>query len=410
MGIDHVTAAHAELNRYFGDDQARREKCLTLAKHSVWTTNYRMLPPNTALDLAKEVFPSLMSHVEVVHGQPKVGIAASRIPVALLSNHDGDGAAAYFAAVVATKGDYVLNQDNIEGVNEMLHQVEAHFIQALTFTSSQDWASSPERRALKGTILALDPILEMTKDYADSAVLASPIVTRVHNHGDIELFAEMLESPHFSLPNPGSFVLDLGDMWLAAKAGNISLQKKLVGFVEQDMDKFAGPIRTKATLSFWKGVTAHLDALERHGNADDWREIFRQGTEVFNFDALPNGKALLMSRQLFPMLLNMAHLGQRTQAAGVELSIKELRSVLMPIEQSAKLVGRAFSPQMGADYQDMKNALGLLFKDVAPSDLSNRPLPKHLASIMSDVMDSTKWVGKASLRDRGRILSDDLGI
>lgn len=410
MAIDHLKAANVSLGHYFGADEERRQKCLLLAKHSVWTTNYRMLPPTNALDLAREVFPSLEQHLEMVYGLPRDGLVASRIPTALLERNDPEGAAAYLAAAVVSKEGYVLNEDNVEGANEMLLQLATHFTQILTFISSDIWGPSAERQHLQAVIKSLGPIFDITGEHAVAAVLTPSIATRVFNHGDIDLFEEMLDNPHFRLPNPGAFVVDLGDMWGPAKVGNLSLQKRLLSHVETDMGKFTGPTRVKATLGFWRGVTSHLDALDLSSRKEDWQEIFRLATKTFNFDSFPNGKEILKTKQAFPMIVNMSKLGSRVQAAGVKLSIDDLRLALMPLEETSKYVGRAFVPHMGADYQDMRDALGLLFKDIAPSDLSKRPLPKHLASIMSDVLDDTKWIGKASLRDRGRILSDDLGL
>lgn len=410
MAIDYLRAASDSLNQYFGDNEVRLQKCLLLAKHSVWTTNYRMLPPINALDLAREVFPSLKSHVEMVHGIPQDGLVASRIPTVLLELDDPEGAVAYLAAVVASKEGYVLNEDSVEGANEMLLQLATHFTQALTFINMDSWVQCADRQHLRDIIRSLEPIFAMTGEYALAAVLTPSTATRVINHGDVELFEEMLDNEYFRLPNPGSFVVDLGDMWKPAKAGNQSLQKRLLSFVEADMGKFSGPTRVKATLGFWRGVTSYLDAIGLSGVKDDWQEIFRLATKTFNFDSLPKGKELIKTKQSFPMMVNMAKLGAGVKSAGVDLSIEDLRLLLMPLEETSKYAGRAFVPHMGADYQDMRDALGLLFKDIAPSDFSKRALPKHLASIMSDVLDDTKWIGKASLRDRGRILSDDLGL
>lgn len=411
MATDHAAVAQAALHNYFGGDAERLEKCLTLAQYSVWTTNYRMPPPATSLALAREVFPSLSDHVELKHGLTQDGVPASKIPVTLLEKGDVQGALVYLAAAVASKGNYALSQESIEGVEEMFLHVSTHFLQVLTFTAPDAWMASTDRMAFIDLIKAMDPLFDITQEWAAPALLTAPVASKIYSHGDIALFDSILNNPHFNIPNCGSFVLDLGDLWKPAQAGNIPLQKQLLALVDADRSKFAGPIKAKATLSFWNGVHSYFDALDQSGILDDWRELFTLATDAFNYDSLPNGKAALTSQKLFQMLLNMPRLAQRAKAAGLELTIKQYRAALMPLEESAKAVGRAFVPYMGnADYEDMKDALGLLFKDIAPSDLSNRPLPKHLASIMSDVMDDTRWIGKASLRDRGRILSDDLGL
>lgn len=408
---DRAQKAHGVLTSYFGSDTERLEKCLTLAQHSVWSTLYRLPPPAIALDLAKEVFPSLTNHVEMIYDQPQIGMDATRIPTALVEHGDIKAAQAYLAAAVVSKNPgFEINEDRIEGANEMFMQLNGHFHKVLSATYESPLIESQHRADLRCLIEAVQPIVEIGGEFAEKVLLTPGIARLVYKKNDIELFREMLAHPNFVLPNPGTFAVELDDIWKPSAVGNVSLQKQLISYLEENIKNLGNINKNKAILAFWKGVPTYLDALDSSGAAGDWSLIFEQATTVFNYDALYNPKDLLKTKQLFPMLKHMAMVGQRVQASGVELSIPELRLALMPLEEASKIAGRSFAPYMGADYQDMKDALGLLFKDVAPADLSKRPLPKHLASALSDVLNNTKWIGKASLRDRGRILSDDIGL
>lgn len=411
MVVDRAKAAESVLARYFGSDTERLEKCLTLAQHSVWSTLYRLPPPAVALDLAKEVFPSLNNHVEMIYDQPQIGMDATRIPTALIEHGDVKAAQAYLAAAVVSKNPgFELDEERIEGANEMFMQLNGHFHKVLSATYESPLVESQHRADLRSIIEAVQPLVEIGGKFSERALLTPGIARLVYKKNDVELFSEMLANPNFVLPNPGTFAVELDDIWKPAAAGNVSLQKQIISYLDDNIKNLGNINKNKAILAFWKGVPAYLDALDNFGTASDWSLLFKQATTVFNYDALYNAKDLLKTKQLFPMLTNMAKVGQRVQASGVDLSIPELRLALMPLEEVSKIAGRAFAPYMGADYQDMKDALGLLFKDIAPADLSKRPLPKHLASALSDVLDNTKWIGKASLRDRGRILSDDLGL
>lgn len=408
---DQLRQAHDMLDNYFGADKVRREKCLLLAKHAIWTTKYHMLPPGPTLDLVREVFPVAKNHVEMLWDVPQEGLEAVRTPALLLQYQDLEGSLAYLAAALVTRNpEWTLDADRVEGLNEMLIHLGSHIGEMVRTTDPSSWTASYGKAILPSVIKAVEPLIDIAGDLGYPTVIGQNVASGVYKNGDLELFEQMLDNPRFSLPNRGSFVVELDDMWRPAKVGNIALQQRLIGYVEGDLNKQAGVLKTKFTMAFWRGVDSHLNELSHAGNLDDWREIFRQATKIFNTDSLPNPKALLTTKQMFPMLLNIAKVGQRAKDAGIEISYEDLRLVLKPLELAAKETGRMYVPYMGADYEDMKDTLSLLLKDVSPADFGKRPLPKHLASALSDMTENTKWIGKATLRDRGRILSDDLGL
>jgi hypothetical protein len=396
---------------YFAGDAARLELCKELARRCVWTTMNQLPDDATTMVLAQVVFPSLVDYREYICEQPLPGYPPSRILAALLEENDLEGACAYLSVIESSMPEsYPLDDNSLEPLNELVLQASAYFTTELEKLSEDELLSSTWRVSLISVIKSLIPIQEATHGKSFDAILSATIARAAYKKGDLDLFDAMISHERFDLPNPSAFTISLEDIWLPAKAGRIELQQRLIENLQQDLEKLGQVSKNKAILQFWGGVPAFFSVLQIHDDAKAWAVLLSQGIGPFNYDSLFNGKNLLLTKQLYPMFLNIAMLGKYAKEAGVDVPIEALRNILMPLERSAAISGRAWVPYMGADYKDMELALSLLFRDVAPSDLSKRPLPKHLASTLSDLLGDTKWIGKASRRDRGRILSDDLGL
>jgi hypothetical protein len=107
----------------------------------------------------------------------------------------------------------------------------------------------------------------------------------------------------------------------------------------------------------------------------------------------------------------MAALLVDVRAAGLELTEKDFRETLRPIEKVATLGKRMqWVTPMGDSFATLKADMKAGFEGHTPTELFKRPLPKELAGAMSTVMDDTRWVAKARLKDQGKIFGEDLGL
>lgn len=406
-GINSVDTPGA----FFGGDHERLEKCKELIRHAVWKPHYQVPPANLTLRLAREVFPSLNGHEEPLTAGTPNGLKAERIATALLEQGDVGGAIAYVSLIAGLKpAGYPLEEDHLTPLNETLLQISAYFQKQLSVLGGDDWMGSIQRDSLTRVLKATSDLPSITDGKAFSPILGPVIAKLVYKAGDLALFQEIFSDKNFKVSNPGTFVVELDDLWLPAKKGQLELQQVLLAHLAENAPLIGQVQLNKAILAFWKGVDSYIAPLKSAGDRGDWRILLDQGLNAFNIGSIPSPKPMVMSKQLFPMLAGICRLGCEAKKSGIDISTDELRVMLKPLETISEITGRSWVPYMGGDYKDMKADLCLLFEDIAPNDLSKRPLPKHLASALSDVLGNTQWVGKANKRDRGRILSDDLGL
>lgn len=389
---------------YWDGDTLRAKECLDFVRKCAWgNPDYK-----SSLESGIRLFPALADYSPHILDTVKIGINPCKIPAALFELNDPYSAIIFLSNIAKARPDGIdLSENNFIQISETLIHVSAFYQKKLS-AISVDWMSSKYKDELSSTISAIDDI-QVPFDGFSNPVVSPTIASLCYKAGDLDNFIMVTESRHFRNPNPGTFIVELGDIWKLGLAGNSAAQRSLIDVLASNIGNLGQVNKDKAIVSFWNGHDTYIESLKNLGKEDVSRAL-DQALKTFNFDSLQSQKQLLATKQLFKMPLGIARLAEFACSKGVELSIDQVKEVIQPISSFAKLAGRKWVSYMGRDFEDMKSSLSIVFKDIEPSDLSSRPLPKHLASILSEVLDDTKWIGKATIRDRGRILSDDLGI
>jgi hypothetical protein len=197
----------------------------------------------------------------------------------------------------------------------------------------------------------------------------------------------------------------------AAKANHLSMQLRLLEKVNGGKHEL-GPVGlSNVTLSFWKDLPALLEVLKKDGTAANYRQVFDLAIDRLSIDSVYQPAQALKKSKLFPIVSGMAKLLVDARAAGLELTEKDFRETLRPIEQVSTLGKRMqWVTPMGDSFATLKADMKAGFEGHTPTELFKRPLPKELAGAMSTVMDDTRWVAKARLKDQGKIFGEDLGL
>lgn len=396
---------HTEMDAsYCVGDSARRGEYLDFIGKCAWGS----LDYKSALESGVKLFPALERYSPHILDVVKVGINPHKVPAALFELDDTDSALFFLSNIAKATPDGInLSENDFVPLSETLIHVSAYFQKKLS-AISVDWMSSRHKDELSRVIAAIDD-LQVPFEGFSNPVVSPTVASLCYKAGDLDNFIRLTESRHFRNPNPGTFIVELGDIWKLGLAGNSAAQRCLIDVLASNIDNLGQVNKDKAIVSFWNGHRTYLESL-KNSDKEDVSKALDQALKTFNFDSLQSQKQLLATKQLFKMPLGIARFAEFACSKGVELSIDQVKEVIQPISSFAKLAGRKWVSYMGRDFEDMKSSLSIVFKDIEPSDLSSRPLPKHLASILSEVLDDTKWIGKATIRDRGRILSDDLGI
>jgi hypothetical protein len=395
----------------FGGDAVRQYWCEQLVFQVIWNDIDSMPSDVEVLRLARQVFPSLAAFNESdVPG--KEGMAPGRVAEALLEVGDIQGATDYLnVAADFLPADYALNEDSLIGISETLLYISGHFqkeIQALA--RANEWEGSACQAILGNLIDVFERLDSVTQRKAYSPVISAAVAKHLYDANDLNLFEGIWDHPAYRSRDKGALVAEFDDLWKPAKANNANLQAVLLRALCAVNDGDGKANSNRVILNYWSGLRHYVNALKDHGTLEQWTEAFGQASQFFNIDSVNNVKSLITSKQLFPMMAGMINIALGAKAAGVPFTPTEYRLAVKPLEKISEVTGRLWVRYVGDALEPMKDALKQLFNEVSPSDLSKRPLPKHLASILSEMLGNTKWIGQASKADRGRILDDELGL
>jgi hypothetical protein len=395
----------------FGGDPRRQYLCEQLVFQVIWK-HFDALPSGLEVfPMATEVFPSLAAYKEKnIANEP--GLPATRVTEGLIEVGDHQGLLDFLnVAADFLPADFPLDEDHLESLSTALVYISAHFQKTIPLLAQEKrWADSSDRALLVNLIEVSERLDLVTQRKAYSPVISPTVAKCLYNANDTALFERFWRSPALRCVNRGALVADYDSLWRPAIAGNLALQIDFLRNLVAENENDGKANSKKLILGYWSGIEHHINLLKAQGTVADWREAFNQAVESFNIDSLQNVKSMITSKQLYPMLSGMANLALAAKESGVEFTPSEYRLAIKPLEKISEVVGGRWAPHMGDAYAPMKAAMIEFFKDVMPADLSKRPLPKHLASALSDLLSNTKWIGKANKVDRGRILDDELGL
>lgn len=396
----------------FGGDSRRQYLCEQLVFQVIWNDIDALPSGLEVLRMAREVFPSLAAFpVDLNAREP--GLVGTRVAAALIQVGDHSGALDYLnVAADFLPGDFVLDEDHLIALSESLIYVSADYQKLIPgLAAEKSWEGSSQRTLLINLMDVLERLDRITERKAYSPVISPTVAKYLYDADDLTLFEKFWSSPAFRCINHGALVADYDDLWRPAKAGNLDLQVTFLRSLVADTEGDGKANSKKVVFGYWSGIHHHINLLKTQGaTVAVWEEAFKQGVKAFNIDTLKDLKTLITTKQLYPMLSGMANLAMSAKEAGVAFTQSDYRLALMPLEKISAVVGNRWIPHMGDDYAPMKATMIELFKDLSPNDLSKRPLPKHLASGLSDVLSNTRWIGKATRADRGKILDDELGL
>jgi hypothetical protein len=395
----------------FAGDASRLYWCEQLVFQLIWNDIDSMPSDIEVLRLAKQVFPSLAAFKESeIPG--KEGMVPARVAAALLDVGDVQGATDYLnVAADVLPADFPLDEDGLIGISETLVYISAHFQKEIkTLAGLNAWEGSASQAILSDLFDVLERIDSVTQRKAYSPVISETVANHLYNANDLNLFQRVWNNPAYRARDNGALVAGFDDLWKPAKANNANLQAVLLDALCAVKEGDGKANSNRVILNYWAGLRHYVNALKDHGTVEQWTEAFGQATTFFNIDSVQNVKPLITSKQLFPMMAGMVNISLGAKAAGVPFTPKEYRLAVKPLEKISEITGRHWVQYMGDGLVPMKDALKQLFADISPNELSKRPLPKHLASILSEMLGNTKWIGQASKADRGRILDDELGL
>lgn len=395
----------------FGGDPRRQYLCEQLVFQVIWN-HFDALPSGLdVIRMATDVFPSLAAYQEKqIAGQP--GLPATRVTEGLIEVGDHQGLQDFLnVAADFIPADFTLDEDHLECYSTALVYISAHFQKKIpALAQEKSWDGSSDRALLINLLDVLERLDQVTQRKGYSPVISPTVAKHLYEINDLNLFERFWHSQAFRCLNHGALVAEYDNLWRPAIASNLALQMNFLRHLVADTEGDGKANSKKVILGYWSGIDHHISLLKSQGTVADWNETFKQAMTDLNINSLSNLKSLITSKQLYPMLSGMAKLALGAKEAGVAITAAEYRLALMPLEKIAEVVGNRWIPHMGDDYAPMKAAMIELFKDLSPNDLSKRPLPKHLASGLSDVLSNTRWIGKATRADRGKILDDELGL
>jgi hypothetical protein len=288
------------------------------------------------------------------------------------------------------------------------------FIKQMEEIPSDLWLASTARQALKLMISQVDGMFPFSSDAQPEAVRMQPlhqpyIARKLYEVGDIELFTMIYDRMNHQTQI--ALVRDMKEFMCAAKANHLPMQLRLLEKINGDVHELGPVAVSNLTLSFWKDLPALLRVLKTDGTATNYRQVFDMAIDRLSIASVYQPSKAFQQSKLFPIVTGMAKLIVDARAAGLELSEKDFRETLRPIEQCATLGKRMqWATPMGDSFATLKADMKAGFEGYTPTELFKRPLPKELASAMSTIMDDTRWVAKARLKDQGKIFGEDLGL
>jgi len=397
-------------------DHEREGMGLSLARDGIWNHWSNMPQESEVFDRALALYPCLEHQKGIVdrrrHG---MGMKTAEICGLLIEAGEAEQAVEFLAFVKKCMPDeYPMVQDYLIGAQEIQTFIVASFVKQMDKETSESWLASPSRRALKVMVGMVDGMFstglgEIPKHVGLQALHKPYIAKSLYLKNDADLFVQVYN--RMDGINQLNFLRDLKDVMCAAKAGDAALQLRLLSRFDGDKVGF-GPIAYSAVvLSFWKDLEPLLDLLKSNGTPEQYRQLIDMATTTLNIGFVHQPSQELQKKTLFPIVTGMAKLLLAARGAGIELTAKDYREALRPIEKVSDAAKRMqWVAPMGDSFATLKEDMKGAFDGYTPADLFKRPLPKELASAMSVVMDDTRWVAKAKLADQGRIFSDDLGL
>ena len=404
------------MTNLFAHDQVRESMGLALAREGVWT-HYMYSPSSSEVyDRALALYPCLEHHEGLVNRRRLGGgMETKEICSSLIEMGEGEQAVEFLQFIKqSVPEDYSKDVGYLEGVQNVLSLLVIAFNGQMEDRTTEQWMATSARQALKQMISLVDDLHPFAGGDVPESVatqsLHKPYIARnLYEAGDMELFTMIYD--RMDNQNQMALLRDMKDFMCAAKANNLPMQLRLMQKINGDKEEL-GPIAlSNLVLSFWKDLPALLSIPKTDGLANNYREVFDMAIDRLNIGSVYQPAQALQNKKLFPMLTGMASLLVDVRAAGVELSDKDYREALRPLEKVAGAAKRMqWATPMGDSFATLKADMKAGFDGHAPNELFKRPLPKELAGAMSSVMDDNRWVAKARLIDQGKIFGEDLGL
>jgi hypothetical protein len=403
------------MNNLFNHDTDRDALGVALAREGVWT-HYMYSPPETEVfDRALGLYPCLEIHQGLAKRRRMgMGLAPKEICSSLIEMDEGEHAVEFLQYIKhSTPEGYSHEESYLEGVEKVMVFLVPAFINKMEEIKSEMWPGSSTRQTLKTMISLVDDMFPFAFEGHPAGKvqpLHQPyIARRLYEIGDTELFTMIYD--RMNQQTKTALVRDMTDFMCAAKANHLPLQLRLLEKVNGDKHEL-GPVGlSNVTLSFWKDLPALLKVLKTDGTATNYRQVFDMAIDRLSIESVYQQADALKKSKLFPIVSGMAALLVDVRAAGLELTEKDFRETLRPIEKVATLGKRMqWVTPMGDSFATLKADMKAGFEGHTPTELFKRPLPKELAGAMSTVMDDTRWVAKARLKDQGKIFGEDLGL
>ena len=397
-------------------DHEREAMGLSLARDGIWNHWSNMPPESEVFDRALALYPCL-EHLKGVVDRRRHGMGMKTAEVCglLIEAGQAEQAVEFLAFVKRSKPDeYPMVEDHLDGARDVQSFIVASFVKVMEKETPESWLASSSRRALNIMVAMVDDmfsesLIEIPKNIGLQALHKPHIAKNLYLKEDADLFVQVYN--RMDEANQLNFLRDLKDVMCAAKAGDANLQLRLLSRIDGNKLGF-GPIAySTVVLSFWKDLDPLLNLLKSKGTPEQYRRLIDMATTNLNISFVHQPSQELQKRTLFPIVTGMAKLLLAARSAGVELTAKDYRESLRPIEKISDAAKRMqWVAPMGDSFATLKEDMKAAFDGHTPADLFKRPLPKELASAMSVVMDDTRWVAKAKLVDQGKIFSDDLGL
>jgi hypothetical protein len=403
------------MNNLFNHDTEHEAMGLALAREGVWT-HYMYCPPSSEIfDRALGLYPCLEVHKGLAQRRRMgTGLEPKEICSSLVEMDEGEHALEFLQYIKhSTPEGYSHEEGYLEGAENVMTFLVPAFIKKMEEIKSEMWRGSSARQTLKTMISLVDDMFPFAFE-GHPAGKAQPlhqpyIARRLYEIGDTELFTMIYD--RMNQQTQTALVRDMTDFMCAAKANHLPLQLRLLEKVNGDKHEL-GPVGlSNVTLSFWKDLPALLKMLKTDGTATNYRQVFDMAIDRLSIESVYQQADAFKKSKLFPIVSGMAALLVDVRAAGLELTEKDFRETLRPIEKVATLGKRMqWVTPMGDSFATLKADMKAGFEGHTPTELFKRPLPKELAGAMSTVMDDTRWVAKARLKDQGKIFGEDLGL
>lgn len=392
-------------------ESAQDAKRADLINKVVWC--HSAFSPQSAeiLSLAIDAFPSLKNFEKVNNGQLKAdAFRIGNLCPCLLEVGDADGVISFLNQIATGVPEgYPVDEDHLDQLNDVMIFLSAHYQKIVPQMPSNDsWMDSNERISLKRILNAIEPIYAITDNFAYRSITSVPMAKIIYQSGDIEIFEYMRKrlEPH----SVAQLLAQVENLWLAASKGLVKNQLNYLSIINDNKDHIGSSAKDKVVINFWNNVGGFIGMLDESKDEADAKRLFDVSTSVFNISSISSVKKSILQKSLFGMLLGMSEVAILAKNHGILKSLDDYRKILLPLECFGNHANKLWIPFMGDQYDKYKNNMKNIFSNVDIDRVFTRALPKNLSSMLSEVLDDTRWIGKTNVRNRGEILHDDLGL